>query len=160
MVDREAFRPQLDGAFPVRDPKKGGQPPYDRVMMCKTIVLLERYGMSAEAMEYQITDRASFQRFLGSEPQHQVPDATTIRLFAEQLSAAKAMEQLFYTYHARLSAARLVVNERKFFYASMVHAPVQHNSRDENDHLDNGDIPANWSSHKKAQKDLDATWTK
>jgi len=160
MVDWEAFRPQLDGAFPVRDPKKGGQPPYDRVMMFKIIVLLELYGLSAEAMEYQINDRASFQRFLGLEPQHQVPDATTIRLFAEQLTAAKAMEQLFAAYHARLTAARLVVNEGKIIDASMVHAPVQHNSRSEKDDLDNGEIPANWSARKKAQKDLDATWTK
>lgn len=160
MVQWEGFRAQLDSFFPVRDPRKGGQPPYDRVMMFKIIVLLELYGLSAEAMEYQINDRASFQRFLGLEPQHQVPDATTIRLFAEQLTEAKAMEQLFAAYHARLSAARLVINEGKIIDASMVHAPVQHNSRDENDQLKNEEIPANWSGRKKAQKDLDANWTK
>lgn len=160
MVDWEAFRAQLDAALPARDPKKGGQPPYDRVMMFKIIVLLELYGLSAEAMEYQINDRASFQKFLSLEPQHQVPDATTIRLFAEQLTKAKAMEQLFAAYRARLSAARLVINEGKIIDASMVHAPVQHNSRDENDRLKNEEIPANWSARKKAQKDLDAKWTK
>lgn len=160
MVDWEAFQGQLDAAFPVRDPKKGGHPPYDRVMMFKIIVLLELYGLSAEAMEYQINDRASFQRFLGLEPQHQVPDATTIRLFAEQLTAAKAMEQLFGAYHERLSAAHLVINEGKIIDASMVHAPIQRNSRDENEQLENGDTPANWSARKKAQKDLDADWTK
>jgi len=74
MIRWEAFRVQLDSAFPVRDPKKGGQPRYDRVMMFKAIVLMELYGLSAEALEYQINDRASFQRFLGLEPQHQVPD--------------------------------------------------------------------------------------
>ncbi len=160
MVQWEGFRAQVDAAFPVRDPKRGGQPPYDRVMMFKIIVLLELYGLSAEAMEYQINDRASFQRFLGLEPQHQVPDATTIRLFAEQLTTAKAMEQLFAAYHARLSAARLVVGEGKIIDASMVHAPIQHNSRDENDKLKNQEMPPNWSARKKAQKDLDATWTK
>lgn len=160
MIQWEAFRAQLDAAFPVRDPKKGGQPPYDRVMMFKIIVLLELYALSAEAMEYQINDRASFQRFLGLEPQHLVPDATTIRLFAEQLTNAKAMEQLFAAYHARLNAAGLVVNEGKIIDASMVHAPVQHNSRDENDQLKNEEIPSDWSAPKRAQKDLDATWTK
>lgn len=160
MIHWEAFRAELDAALPARDPKKGGQPPYDRVLMFKIIVLLELYGLSAEAMEYQINDRASFQKFLGLEPQHQVPDATTIRLFAEQLTKAKAMEQLFAAYHARLSAARLVINEGKIIDASMVHAPVQHNSRDENDRLKNEEIPANWSARKKAQKDLDAKWTK
>lgn len=160
LIQWEAFRAQLDAALPARDPKKGGQPPYDRVMMFKIIVLLELYGLSAEAMEYQINDRASFQKFLGLEPQHQVPDATTIRLFLEQLTKAKAMEQLFAAYHARLSAARLVINEGKIIDASMVHAPVQHNSREENDQLKNEEIPANWSARKKAQKDLDAKWTK
>jgi IS5 family transposase len=116
--------------------------------------------LSAEAMEYQINDRASFQRFLGLEPQHLVPDATTIRLFAEQLTNAKTMEQLFAAYHARLSAAGLVLNEGKIIDASMVHAPVQHNRRDENEQLKNEEIPADWSEAKRAQKDLDATWTK
>ena len=160
MVDWEAFRGELDGAFPARDPKKGGQPPYDRVMMFKIIVLLELYGLSAEQMEYQINDRASFQRFLGLEPQHHVPDATTIRLFAEGLSTAGAMTKLFANYHARLSAAQLVVNQGKIIDASMVHAPVQHNSRDENEQLKNVEVPSNWSARKLAQKDLDATWTK
>ncbi|MBK6408981.1 MAG: IS5 family transposase [Flavobacteriales bacterium] len=160
MVNWEAFRAQLDAAFPVRDPKKGGQPPYDRVMMFKAIVLMELYGLSAEALEYQINDRASFQRFLGLEPQHQVPDSTTVRLFAEQLTKAKAMEQLFAAYHARLSAAKLVVNEGKIVDASMVHAPIQHNGRDDREKLEDGKLPENWSSRKKAQKDLDADWTK
>ena len=45
------------------------------------------------------------------------------------------MEQLFAAYHARLSAAGLVLNEGKIIDARMVHAPIQHNSRDENDQL-------------------------
>lgn len=159
MINWEAFRAQLDAAFPARDPGKGGQPPYDRVMMFKAIVLMELYGLSAEALEYQINDRASFQRFLGLEPQHQVPDSTTFRLFAEQLIRAKAMEQLFAAYHARLQQARLVVNEGKIIDASMVHAPIQHNGREEREQLEQGNIPENWSSRKKAQKDLDADWT-
>lgn len=110
MVEWEAFRGQLDAAFPVGDPKKGGQPPYDRVMMFKIIVLLELYSLSAEAMEYQINDRASFQRFLGLAAQHMVPDANAIRLFAEQLTKANTTEQLLAAYHARLSAAGLVLN--------------------------------------------------
>ncbi|MBK7383848.1 MAG: IS5 family transposase [Flavobacteriales bacterium] len=160
MINWEAFRTQLDAAFPVRDPKKGGQPPYDRVMMFKAIVLMELYGLSAEALEYQINDRASFQRFLGLEPQHQVPDSTTIRLFAEQLTGAKAMEQIFAAYHGRLSAANLVVNEGKIVDASMVHAPIQHNGREDREKLNNGEVPENWSARKKAQKDLDADWTR
>lgn len=60
MVDWEAFRALLDAAFPMRDPRKGGQPPYDRVMMFKAMVLMELYGLSAEALEYQVTTVRAF----------------------------------------------------------------------------------------------------
>lgn len=160
MVDWEAFRAQIEGHFPVRDPRKGGQPPYDRLMLFKAVVLMELYGLSAEALEYQINDRRSFQRFLGLELQHQVPDATTVRLFVEHLTRKKAMEELFAGYHARLSAAKLVMNQGKIIDASMVHAPIQHNKREDRELLENGEVPANWSMRKKAQKDLDANWTK
>ena len=160
MVDWESFRALIESHFPVREPCKGGQPPYDRLMLFKAVVLMELYGLSAEALEYQINDRRSFQRFLGLEPQHQVPDSTTVRLFVEHLTRAKAMEGLFVAYHARLSTAGLVVNEGKIIDASMVHAPIQHNKREDRELLENGELPANWSSRKKAQKDLDATWAK
>ncbi|MBX2984102.1 MAG: IS5 family transposase [Flavobacteriales bacterium] len=160
LVNWEAFRPEVEAHFPVRDPKKGGQPPYDRLMLFKAVVLMELYGLSAEALEYQVNDRRSFQRFLGLEPQHQVPDSTTVRLFVEHLTKAKAMEGLFASYHARLSKAELVVNQGKIVDASMVHAPIQHNKREDRELLENGEVPANWSARKKAQKDLDATWAK
>jgi transposase len=131
LVNWEAFRPEVEAHFPVRDPKKGGQPPYDRLMLFKAVVLMELYGLSAEALEYQVNDRRSFQRFLGLQPQHQVPDSTTVRLFVEHLTKAKAMEGLFASYHARLSKAELVVNQGKIVDASMVHAPIQHNKRED-----------------------------
>lgn len=160
MIEWEDFRTRVEGFFPVRDPSKGGHPPYDRVLLFKCLILLELYGISAEVLEYQINDRASFQRFLGLEPQHQVPDSTTIRLFAEHLAQAKAMEQLFAHYYARLSTAQLVVNQGKIIDASMVHAPIQHNKREERELLEENELPANWSARKLAQKDLDANWTK
>lgn len=70
------------------------------------------------------------------------------------------MEQLFAAYRARLGAAKLVVNEGKIIDASMVHAPVQHNKREDRELLENNEVPADWSARKKAQKDLDADWTR
>lgn len=159
-VDWDGFRPVVEAAFPMRDPRKGGQPPYDRLLLFKMLVLCRLYHLSAEALEYQVNDRRSFQDFLDLEPQHEVPDATTVRLFAKYLVEHGTMPKLFAHFHARLQQAGLVLNEGKIIDASIVDAPVQRNSRQENEQIRNNDVPEGWSEHKRRQKDLDATWTK
>jgi IS5 family transposase len=44
--------------------------------------------------------------------------------------------------------------------ASLVQAPVQCNKRDEADTVKEGTMPLTWKPHKRAQKDVDARWTK
>lgn len=159
-VDWDGFRPVVEEAFPVRDPRKGGQPPYDRLLLFKMLVLLRLYRLSAEALEYQVHDRRSFQEFLDLEPQHEVPDATTLRLFAKHLMDNGTMPKLFAHFHARLAQAGLVLNEGKIIDASIVDAPVQRNSREENERIKEAEIPEDWSTAKRRQKDVDASWTK
>ena len=67
MIDWEAFRTRVEGVFPVSDPKKGGRPAFDKVMMLKVLVLRRIYDLSDDAAEFQITDRLSFHHFLGLE---------------------------------------------------------------------------------------------
>lgn len=43
---------------------------------------------------------------------------------------------------------------------SIVNAPKQRNSCDENKKIKQGEIPADCSQTKKSQKDIDARWTK
>jgi len=59
-VDWDGFRPLVEEAFPVHDPRKGGQTPYDRLMLFKMLLLCRLYHLSAEALEYQVNDRRSF----------------------------------------------------------------------------------------------------
>jgi IS5 family transposase len=158
-IDWESFRPILEEAFPVRDPRKGGQPPYDRLLLFKMLVLGRVYQLSHEALEYQVNDRRSFQEFLDLEPQHEVPDSTTLYGFASHLAKSGSMPKLFAHFHQRLSNAGLVLNEGKIVDASIVNTPVQRNSREENEKLRNGEVPQNWSAGKARQKDLDADWT-
>ena len=69
------FREPLETARGVsRDTRKGGRPPYDAVLMFKIRVLRELYALSDEQVEYPIADRLSFQRFLGIDLSHAVPD--------------------------------------------------------------------------------------
>jgi len=44
--------------------------------------------------------------------------------------------------------------------ASIVPAPRQRNSREENRQIKGGEVPEDWSEEKKRQKDIDARWTK
>jgi hypothetical protein len=76
------------------DRTKGGQPPFDPVMMCKILALHALYSLSDEGTEFQIKDRLSFQRFLGIGPQGKVPSATTGWPFRERLAQAKAIDKL------------------------------------------------------------------
>ncbi|WP_244571440.1 transposase [Mesorhizobium carmichaelinearum] len=58
-------RKPLGKALKRSDGAKGGQPPYDPVMMFKIMVLQALYGLSNDQAEFQIQDRQSFMRFLG-----------------------------------------------------------------------------------------------
>ncbi len=44
--------------------------------------------------------------------------------------------------------------------ASIIKAPRQRNSRDENRRIREGEVPEEWKENKKRQKDVDARWVK
>ena len=81
----EDFRFIIENAFPKTDPKLGGRPAFDRVMMFKVLVLQSLYNISDANTEFQILDRLTFMRFLGLNLSDRVPDEKTIWLFREQL---------------------------------------------------------------------------
>ena len=53
-----------------------------------------------------------------------------------------------------LRAARQIVD------ASLVQAPVQCNKREESEIIKEGTMPITWKAHKRAQKDVNAKWSK
>ena len=87
VVPWEVFRKPLAKALKRSDGAKGGRPPYDPVLMFKILVLQALYSLSDDQAEFQIQDRLSFMRFLGLGLGDRVPDAKTIWLFREHLSA-------------------------------------------------------------------------
>lgn len=82
IVPFEIFRTDLPRTEPS---PKGGRPAYDAVRMFKLLVIQHLYRLSDEQLEYQTLDRLSFQRFVGIERSHQVPDFTTVWRFRERL---------------------------------------------------------------------------
>ena len=63
--------------------------------MFKMLVLQQLYNISDEELEYQVNDRLSFMKFLGLGLAEQVPDATTVWLFGQQLKQQGLIEELF-----------------------------------------------------------------
>lgn len=149
----------------IRDkPRKSnaGRKPFDEVMMFKILILQSLYNLSDAATEFQIRDRLSFMRFLGLRIGETVPDADTIRLFREALIQEQLIETLFIAFNEYLDGCGLHASKGQIVDASIVEAPRQRNSREENETIKKGETPRQWDEKpaKRCQKDVDATWTK
>lgn len=161
-IDFEQFRSFLEEKLTKPTKGKGGRPPYDYVLMFKILILQRYYNLSDNQIEYQINDRLSFMRFLGLSMADDVPDRNTVWLFSELLTDLELVAPLFELFTSQLSALGLIVNEGKIVDASFVEAPRQRNNREENQKIKEGKGDQLWEEtpSKKAQKDVDARWTK
>jgi transposase, IS5 family len=156
----ELFRAELEAIRDRQRKSTAGAKPYDAVLMFKILILQSLYNLSDEAVEYQILDRMSFMRFLGLQAGDPVPDAKTIWLFREQLKAAGRMEKLFTQFNDFLADNGYAAKRGQIIDASIVAAPRQRNSREENRQIKEGTTPEDWQEAKKRQKDVAARWTK
>lgn len=162
IIDFESFRPTLTDGLKKERKSRAGRPSFDNVMMFKVLVLQRLFNLSDEQTEYQITDRMSFQRFLGLSLGEKVPDAKTIWLFRNTLTESGIIENLFSQFNRMLEERGMITHKGTIVDATFVDAPRQRNSRDENKQIKDGKIPEEWEKkpHKLAQKDTDARWTK
>jgi IS5 family transposase len=142
----------------------GGRPPFDYVMMFKILILQRLYNISDDQAEYQIKGRLSFMRFLGLALCDTIPDAKTIWYFRERLVQAEVIDTIFYRFTRQLEEKKIITYSGSIVDATFVDAPRQRNSREENEKIKEGDLPAGWETpeaeNKLRQKDLDARWTK
>jgi len=101
-------------------------------------------------------------RFLGLTIADEIPDSKTVWVFREQLTELEIVDKLFDLFLKELEKLNLVVNEGKIVDASFVEVPKQRNSRAENQEIKEGKTPVSIETNPniKAQKDLDARWTK
>lgn len=154
----ETFRPILERRVPRRNGAAGGRPPFDHMLMFKILVLQTYYGLSDERAEFDILDRASFQRFLHLNLEDRVPDRTSIWNFKEALGEEGVVE-LFEVFDAQLQEAGLLATKGKLVDAQFVDVPRQRNTREENQRIKDGErAPEDWTKVKRAQKDVDARW--
>jgi IS5 family transposase len=159
---QEALFLYHDGAKPKA--AKGGRPAYDCILMLKIVILQQLYNIANDAMEYQINDRLSFQRFLGLSLGDRVPDGTTIWLFKENLKNTNAERELFKQFTDKMEDQGVITRKGSIVDASFVDVPKQRNTREENKIIKEGGIPEAWEAPDQVnmlrQKDLDACWAK
>jgi transposase, IS5 family len=160
LVDWERFRPELEAVRDKERKSNAGRKPFDVVLMFKVLVLQSLYNLSDEKIEFQIRDRISFMRFLDLSLGDAVPDEKTIWLFREQLTEDGLIKRLFEEFDAFLGEKGFSARKGQIVDASIVEAPRQRNSREENQQIKQGQTPQDWSEQKKRQKDIDARWTK
>lgn len=158
-VDFATPAARVDESVPRPDRTKGGRPPYPTETMVRILVLKRLYNLSDEQMEYQLLDRMSYKRFCGLDDALRVPDRTTIWHFENRVGQAGA-QALFGEMAEQLARKGFIARGGQIIDATLVKAPVQRNSRQENGRLRQGDVPEDWSDAKRRQKDVDASWTK
>ena len=160
VVNWELFRCDLEQVREKDRKSNAGRKPFDAVLMFKILILQSLYNLSDDQIEFQIRDRLSFMRFLGLSLNKTVPDAKTVWLFREQLNEAGLIKTLFERFDSFLSESGFAARKGQIVDASIIAAPRQRNTRDENKQIKEGQVPQGWSDNKKSQKDTDARWTK
>jgi IS5 family transposase len=165
-IDWNSFRPVLEEVtgYKTKDWSKGGNLPFDPLLMFKILILQSFHGLSDEATEFHIGDRISFMNFLDIEMGDDIPDANTIWDFKELIERDQrdGSNKLFTSFRELLDAQGLVAKEGSIIDASFVETPKQRNTRDQNKQIKEGNRPEGFEKDtpKGAQKDCDARWTK
>ena len=131
------------------------------MLVFKTLVLSALYNLSDDQIEYQVRG-LSFMRFLGLGLEDRVPDAKTVWLYREALAQAGKVEELFQQFDRHLARQGSIARGGQILDASIVPVPRNHNSREENKAIRNGEVPDAWADKpaKRSQKDVDARWTR
>ena len=102
----------------------------------------------------------TFIRFLGLSLGYIIPDQNTIWLFRENLVNKGVIDKLFKKFENILEQEGFLLKEGSIIDATLVEAPKQRNSRQENDQIKQGEIPEGWENKPNmlCQKDTDARW--
>jgi transposase, IS5 family len=133
--------------FPEKETTRG-RPEYDKVLMIKILCLQSWYTISDEEAEFQITDRLSFQKFLGYPKK--VPDYSTIWRFREELTEDETIDKIWSELHKQINALNLVVKEGKIQDASFIDASPGKTNSGMN----------NRGREAKTSRSKDGSWTK
>ncbi len=168
LIDFTMFEEIYYQAFPKREkptqknPKNAGRKPIKASIIIKSIFVKKLFNLSNEQAEFQITDRHSFQRFIGLDPNKSAPDFTTIWGREDKLSKLGLINRMFERFDLFLAEQGFKAKGGAIIDATIVEVPRQRNTRDENKQIKSGKTPKSFKEnrHKLSQKDVDARWAK
>lgn len=162
LIDFEIFREEIEKGLEKERKNNSGRKAFDKVMLFKGLIIKRLYDLSNDELEFQITDRTSFRRFLGINENAMSPDSNTFWLFSDELSKNGVIDKLFIKFDEFLNQRGYTAQGGTMIDASFVEVPKQRNTKEENKEIKEGKIPQSFTEnmHKFVQKDTDARWTK
>jgi len=91
-----------------------------------------------------------------------IQDATTVAFFRERLRKAGEIEELFEMFVGYLRDQGLEARGSQIIDATLVPAPTQRNTREENKYIKSERLPDGWEENpnRLQQRDLDVRWVK
>lgn len=123
-----------------------GRPSYPPLVLFKSLLLQQWYGLSDPGLEEALEDRLSFRRFVGLSLDAPVPDHSTLSRFRQQLSQRNLGDKLFGELNRQFDQQGLILREGTLIDASLVEADARRPRKGEDK-----------STTKRS--DDDATWT-
>jgi transposase, IS5 family len=124
MVDWGIFLPILERMDVKPRKSKAGRPVTCRIVMFKRLILQRLHALSDERLQYQVTDRLSFMRFLGVELAGKVPDARTVWAFRESLKEHDLGDALFDRLTQALVGLGVELKSGQIIDATFVPVPI------------------------------------
>ena len=161
-IDWNVFSTILDMVFnKPKNSNRTGRPPFNQVVMFKTLILQSLYNLSDDQTEYHITDR-NFMRFLGLKVSNKVPAAKTIYNFRETLIQQEVIDALFCRVNHALDDQSVFAKTGHNVYAGTGEVPRKRNTRYENKQIKICESAESWlrRPNKIRQKDSNARWLK
>jgi IS5 family transposase len=89
--------------------KQDGRPPFPPLVMFRSLLLMQWYGLSDRGLEEALCDRLSFRRFVGLSMEAATPDHSTLCRFRERLQAAGLERKLLGLINNQLEAKGLML---------------------------------------------------
>jgi IS5 family transposase len=169
VVDWDAVRRAMAPMY--KDPKRGGTPGYDPVIMVRLLLLEHLYGLSDVQVSAEAGDRYTFRDFLDLGPGKTVPDDTTISLFRQRLVRFGLEKKVFRQVNTDLARAGFAVRTgaMKIIDATLIASVATPEKMIDEDNTEDTAIncsswdepvaPVQEPHAKRAYRDQEADWT-